>query len=109
MIVMFVGNQDAVEVFNVLLDRRQPRQRFAFAKSGVNKEAGALRLEKGNVPRAARRQYGNPQADRFPLKSNTKRNNFQIIAERTNRVNGPNCGVEERICLAPPAAVKLVR
>ena len=45
MIVVFVSDQDAVEPLNALLDSRQPRQRFAFAESSVNKEAGALCLE----------------------------------------------------------------
>jgi hypothetical protein len=42
---MFVGNQDAVEVLDVFFDGRQPRQRFALAKSSVNQEAGVLCLE----------------------------------------------------------------
>ena len=45
MIVVFVSNQDAVEPVDALLDSRQARQGFAFPKSGVYKEAGALRLE----------------------------------------------------------------
>ena len=45
MIVVFVSDQNAVEAVNAFLDSRQPRQRFALAKSGVNKEASTLRLE----------------------------------------------------------------
>ncbi len=45
MVVVFVSDQDAVEPVNALLDSRQAGQGFAFAKSGINKEAGALRLE----------------------------------------------------------------
>jgi hypothetical protein len=45
MIGVFVSDQNAVEPVNASLDCRQPRQGFAFAKSGVNKEAGTLRLE----------------------------------------------------------------
>jgi hypothetical protein len=45
MIAMFVGNQDPVEVLDVFFDSRQPRQRFAFAKSSVNQKVGVLCLE----------------------------------------------------------------
>jgi hypothetical protein len=45
MIAMFVGDQDTVEVLDVFFDGGKPRQRFAFAKSGVNEEAGMLCLE----------------------------------------------------------------
>jgi hypothetical protein len=44
-IAMFVGNQDPVEVLDVFLNRRKSRQRFAFAQSSVNQEAGTLGLE----------------------------------------------------------------
>src|SRR4029077_9581137 len=81
-IVMFVGDQDGVEVLDVDFESREAGEGFAFAESGVNEESGALRLEKGNVPRAARRQNGAPQADRFsllqllPTWSNKERNDF---------------------------------
>jgi hypothetical protein len=42
---VFVSDQDAVEVVNTLFDGGKSRESFALAKSGVNKEAGALRLE----------------------------------------------------------------
>jgi hypothetical protein len=42
---MFVSNQDAVEVLDVCFDGRQARQRFAFAQSSVDEEAGILCLE----------------------------------------------------------------
>lgn len=45
MIVVFVSDQNAVEPVNAFLDSRKAGQGFAFAKSGVNKEAGTLRLE----------------------------------------------------------------
>ena len=45
MIAVFVGDQDAVEVLDVFFDGREPRQRFAFAESSVNEEAGLLCLE----------------------------------------------------------------
>src|SRR5262249_8320932 len=66
MIVMFVSYEDSVEVIDVFFDGCQPRQRLALPKSSVNKESGALGLEQRNVPRAARRQNGNPQPDRCP-------------------------------------------
>jgi hypothetical protein len=67
MVRMFVGNQDAVDALDGSLDGRKARQRFALAKSGVNQEAGPLGLEQRDVARAARRQYGYPQADRSLL------------------------------------------
>jgi hypothetical protein len=45
MIVVFVGNQNAIEPVNRLLDSGQACQGLAFAKSRVNKESGALCLE----------------------------------------------------------------
>ena len=45
-------------------DGSEPGQRFALAKSSVHEEAGPLGLEQRDVARAARRQDGNPQADR---------------------------------------------
>src|ERR1700738_2852264 len=88
MIVVFVSNQDAVEPVNALLDSRQARQGFAFAKSGVYKEAGALRLEQSDVPRAPRRQNGYAQADRFPPVQ--RKQISRIIAERRHPVNAEN-------------------
>jgi hypothetical protein len=45
MIVMFVGDENAVDAVNALFDSGQAGQGFALAQSGVNKEAGALGLE----------------------------------------------------------------
>src|SRR6266568_4893511 len=62
--------------------------------SGVDEEAGALRLEQRDVARAARRQYGNPQADRASLGKffNLKipvapKQILKMMAERWTRVN----------------------
>jgi hypothetical protein len=44
-IVVFVGDQDAIDTFDIHLDGRKSRKGFALAKSGVDEEAGALRLE----------------------------------------------------------------
>jgi hypothetical protein len=64
MIRVFVGDEDAVDAVNASFDGSEAGQRFALAKSGVYEEAGALGLEQRDVARAARRQDGNPQADR---------------------------------------------
>jgi hypothetical protein len=45
MIVVFVGNENAVEAVNAFFDGREARESFALAESGVNQEAGALGLE----------------------------------------------------------------
>ena len=45
MIVVFVRDQDTVEVVYFFLDCRESGQGFAFAESGVNQEAGTLGLE----------------------------------------------------------------
>jgi hypothetical protein len=50
---MFVSNQDPVDVLDVQVDRRQPRQRFAFAQPTVHEESRALGLEQCDVARAA--------------------------------------------------------
>jgi hypothetical protein len=84
MIVVFVGNENAVEALNAFFDGRQARESFALAESGINQEAGTLGLEQGEVPRAAGRQYGDAQADRFP---SVPQQILRIIAERRHRVN----------------------
>ena len=45
MIVVFVSNENAVEAVYFFFDGRHARQSFAFAKSGINQEAGVLGLE----------------------------------------------------------------
>jgi hypothetical protein len=84
MIVVFVGNENAVEALNAFFDGRQARESFALAESGINQEAGTLGLEQGEVPRAAGRQDGDAQADRFP---SVPQQILRIIAERRHRVN----------------------
>ncbi len=76
---MFVSDEDAVDAIDALLDGGKPRQSFALAQAAVHEKSGALRLEQGDVARAARRQNGNPQADRFALNCNTNilQTNFQ--------------------------------
>jgi len=91
---VLVGDEDAVNVLDASFDGGEPGERFAFAKSGVHEEAGALRLEQRDVARAARRQYGNPQADRASLGKffNLKipvapKQILKMMAERWTRVN----------------------
>src|SRR6266481_86216 len=64
---VFVGNQDTVKLFDGSSSRRQPGKRFALAQSRIHQKAGPLGLKQSNVARAARRQNGYPQADRFLL------------------------------------------
>ena len=45
MVVVFVSNEDAIEPGYIVFDGGKPRERFAFAKSGVNQESGMLGLE----------------------------------------------------------------
>ena len=52
-VAMFVGDEDAVDAVNVLLDGCEASERFAFAEAAVHEESGALRLEQGDVARAA--------------------------------------------------------
>ena len=42
---VFVGDEDAVEMFDGFFDGGEPRERFAFAEPGVHQESGAPRLE----------------------------------------------------------------
>ncbi len=67
MVGVLVGDEDAVEVVDGLLDGDEPGKSFALAESGVDEEAGARRFEQRDVARAAGRQNGYPQADRSPL------------------------------------------
>ncbi len=50
---VFVGDEDAVNAVDVLLDGGEARESFAFAEAAVHEESGALRLEQGDVARAA--------------------------------------------------------
>ena len=70
MVGVLVRDEDAVEVINGLFNGGEAGESFAFAESGVNEEASALRLEQRDVARAAGRQDGYPQADRLPPRKN---------------------------------------
>ena len=50
---MLVGDEDAVDPVDALLDGRKPRKRFTFAEAAVHEESGPLGLEQGDVARAA--------------------------------------------------------
>jgi hypothetical protein len=50
---VFVGDKDTVDAIDVQFDGREPRESFAFSEAAVHKESGALRLEQGDVARAA--------------------------------------------------------
>src|SRR5579884_709725 len=66
MVVVFVGNQNSVDVLDVSLDRCQPCQRLSLPQSCVNQESGPLRLQQRQIAGAPGRQYGHAQPDRFP-------------------------------------------
>lgn len=50
---MLVSDEDAVDTVDAQFDGRETRKSFAFAEATVHKESGALRLEQGDVARAA--------------------------------------------------------
>ena len=52
-IEVLVSDEDAVDVVDTKFDGCEAGQSFAFAEPAVHKESGALRLEQGNVARAA--------------------------------------------------------
>ena len=66
MIGVFVGDDDAVEVIDVMADRGKAPQRFFFAESRVDQQPGLIRLEQSAVARTARTQYRYTQTDKFP-------------------------------------------
>jgi hypothetical protein len=70
---VLVGDEDTVDVVDGSFDGSEAGQRFAFAQTGVNEEAGPLGLKQRDVARAAGSQYGYPQADRFLLNCNANK------------------------------------
>jgi len=90
---VFVGDENAVDAIDAQFDGREPRESFAFAEAAIHKESGTLRLEQGDVARAARRQDGNPQADRLlPENRRAKarllqKRIFRMMAEPRDLVN----------------------
>jgi hypothetical protein len=67
MVGVLVGDEDAVDAIYGSFDGRETRKSFALSETGVHEEAGVLGLEQRDVARAAGRQNGYPQADRFLL------------------------------------------
>jgi hypothetical protein len=63
MVGMFVGDKDGVELLEFAPDGGEPRQRLAFTKSGVYKDAGTFGFEQRQIARTAGRKYGDAQAD----------------------------------------------
>jgi hypothetical protein len=53
MIEVLVSDEDAVDVVDTKFDGREASESLAFAEAAVHEESGALRLEQGNVARAA--------------------------------------------------------
>ena len=53
MVAMFVGDEDAVDAVDVQFDGSETGKSFAFAEAAIHEESGALRLEQGDVARAA--------------------------------------------------------
>jgi len=61
---MLVGDENSVELIDRNVAGSEAREGFAFAKSAIDEEAGALRFEHRDVARTARSQNGDAQADR---------------------------------------------
>src|SRR5260370_1038502 len=53
MVGVLVGDEDAVDVGDGLLDGREPGESFALAEAAVDEEAGARRFEQRDIARAA--------------------------------------------------------
>jgi len=60
---VFVGDQDGVKAADVAPGSGQSRERFAFTKPSVNKDAGAFGFEQCEIARTAGRKYRNAQTD----------------------------------------------
>ena len=52
-VAMLVSDEDAVDAVDAQFDGRETRKSFAFAEATIHEESGALRLEQGDVARAA--------------------------------------------------------
>jgi hypothetical protein len=50
---MLVGDKDTVDAVDALFDGGESGERFSIAEAAVHEESGALRLEQGDVARAA--------------------------------------------------------
>jgi hypothetical protein len=61
---MFVGDQDTVNVIDILFNGCYPGQSFAFAETTIHQEAGSPGFEQRDVARTAGRQDGNAKAYR---------------------------------------------
>src|SRR5207245_2669575 len=61
---VLVTDEDAVKALDGSFHGSETGERFALPEPGVHEEAGALGLEERHGARAARRQDGNPQAER---------------------------------------------
>jgi len=94
-----MGDEDAVDVVDGSFDRGEAGKRFAFAETRIYEEAGALGLEQSDVARTARRQDGNPQADRFPLKDLVRtdfQNNATLPDKMPNKISMNHCRAPEQ-------------
>ena len=60
---VLVSDQDGVEVVKFPADGSEAGQGFAFAKAGVNKDAGAFSFEQRGIARTAGRKNGDAQTD----------------------------------------------
>ena len=52
-VAMLVGDENAVDAINRLFDGSETGESFTFAEAAIHEESGALRLEQGDVARAA--------------------------------------------------------
>ena len=63
---VLVGDENGVEMIDFTADSGETSQGFAFAKTGVDENAGALCFQQCDVARATGRKNGNAQADGCP-------------------------------------------
>jgi hypothetical protein len=77
-----VGDENSVELIESNIAGSEAGERFAFAESAIDEEAGALRFEQRNVARTAGSQNGNAQADRSFSKN--LRGQVRSISHKTN-------------------------
>jgi len=79
MIGVLVGDEDRIEVIKVAFDGSETGKRFALAKAGVHKDAGAIRFEQSQIARTSGRENGDTQADGgAPRKAKLEKRNVKL-------------------------------
>lgn len=60
---MLVGDEHGVQMIEIAFDGSEARESFAFTETGVDKDAGAICFEQGEIARTSGGQDGDAQAD----------------------------------------------